>query len=138
VEKSGPQFTNGNVCKKGAKGTGIAKKVIIVNEKIYSKSKMSAFSNEQLCLFLKENGISELYITGLLAEACIKSTAIAAIKNNYDAIIVEDAVGSANVKRKLVALLYCERKGANIVTAQKLLNQFTPGTIYNSSNTILE
>src|SRR4030095_5980875 len=114
----------GNVCKKGAKGTGIAKKVNIVNEKIYSKSKMNALSNKQLCLFLKENGISELYITGLFAEACIKSTAIAAIKNNYQTTIIEDAVGSRNVKRKLVALLYCERKGATIVGAQKLLNQF--------------
>jgi len=108
----------GNVCKKGAKGTEVSKQVNIVTEKIYTKSKMSAFSNKQLCLFLKENSISELYLTGLFTEACVKSTALAAIKNNYHTIIIEDAVGSHNAKRKLAALRYCERKGASITNTE--------------------
>lgn len=112
----------GNVCKKGGKGTGIDKTVNVVNKNIYSKSKMNALSNQQLSIFLKENSISELYITGLFAEACIKGTARGALKNNYKAVVVEDAVGSKNKKKKLASLLYCERQGANIITTDELFN----------------
>jgi nicotinamidase-related amidase len=110
----------GNVCKKGGKGTGIDKKVNRVNDKVYSKSRMNALTNKELSRFLKASAISELYITGLFAEACIKGTAKGAIRNNYSAVIIEDAIGSKNTKKKLASLLYCERKGANIISTQQL------------------
>ena len=115
-------LVTGNVCKKGGKGTGIDKRVNRVNGMVYSKSRMSALTNKELSLFLKENSISEVYITGLLAEACIKETTMNAIKNNYNAVIIEDAIGSKNTKKKLASLLYCERKGAIIISAEQLDN----------------
>jgi len=115
-------LVTGNVCKKGGKGTGIDKRVNRVNGMVYSKSRMSALTSKELSLFLKENSISEVYITGLLAEACIKETTMNAIKNNYNAVIIEDAIGSKNTKKKLASLLYCERKGAIIISAEQLDN----------------
>jgi len=115
-------LVTGNVCKKGGKGTGIDKRVNRVNGMVYSKSRMSALTNKELSLFLKENSIYEVYITGLLAEACIKETTMNAIKNNYNAVIIEDAIGSKNTKKKLASLLYCERKGAIIISAEQLDN----------------
>jgi len=82
-------LVTGNVCKKGGKGTGIDKRVNRVNGMVYSKSRMSALTNKELSLFLKENSISEVYITGLLAEACIKETTMNAIKNNFNAVIID-------------------------------------------------
>ena len=99
---------------------GIDKKVNRVNGKVYSKSRMNALTNEELSGFLKCNSISELYITGLFAEACIKGTTMGAIKNNYKAVLIEDAIGSKNRKKKLASLLYCERKGANIISTHQL------------------
>jgi len=110
----------GNVCKKGGKGTGIDQRVNRTNGKIYSKSRMSALTNKELALFLKENAISELYITGLLAEACVKGTTMSAIRNNYTAVLIEDAIGSKYTKKKLASLLYCERKGAKIISSYQL------------------
>jgi nicotinamidase-related amidase len=110
----------GNVCKKGGKGTGIDKKVDRVNGKVYSKSRMNALTNKELSTFLRENAISELYITGLFAEACIKGTTMAAIRNDYKTVLIEDAIGSKNTKKKLASLLYCERKGANIISTHQL------------------
>jgi len=115
-------LVTGNVCKKGGKGTGIDKRVNRVNGMVYSKSRMSALTSKELSLFLKENSISEVYITGLLAEACIKETTMNAIKNNFNAVIIEDAIGSKNTKKKLASLLYCERKGAIIISAEQLDN----------------
>jgi len=45
-----------------------------------------------------------------------------AIKNNFNAVIIEDAIGSKNTKKKLASLLYCERKGAIIISAEQLDN----------------
>jgi len=114
----------GNVCKKGAKGTNIDKNVHVINGNVYTKSKMNALSNKQLSLFLKQHSIAEIYITGLFAEACIKHTARGALKNSYKTVIIEDAVGSSNLKKKLASLLYCERKGAAIISTEELVHQF--------------
>jgi nicotinamidase-related amidase len=118
-------FLTGNVCKKGGKGTGIDKKVNRVNGIIYSKSRMNVLTNNELSGFLKDNHIAELYITGLFAEACIKSTTVGAIRNNYKAVLIEDAIGSKNTKKKLASLLYCERKGANVISTDQLPDSIT-------------
>jgi len=113
----------GNVCKRGGKGTNIDNRVHVIDGNVYSKSKMNALSNKQISLFLKDHSISELYITGLFAEACVKHTARVALKNYYKAVLIEDAIGSSNLKKKLASLLYCERKGANIISTAELFHQ---------------
>ena len=70
-------------------------------------------------VFLRENSISELYITGLFAEACIKGTAKGAIRNNYTAVIIEDAVGSKNKETGITFILRAKR-GANIISTHQL------------------
>ena len=121
----------GNVCKKGAKGTGIDKRVLMLNKNVYSKSKMNALTNKKLSQFLKENSIDELYITGLFAEACIKGTAKGAIKNKYSATIIEDAVGSGNAAKKSKSLNICKGKGSAIIKADQL-------TLVNSVSSLNE
>ncbi len=111
----------GNVCKKGAKGTGIDKRILLLNDNIYTKSKMSALANKELAQYLKDNAISELYITGLFAEYCVKGTAKAAIKHNYKVTIIEDAVGSKSAAKKLKSLSICKGNGSNIITSDQLM-----------------
>lgn len=113
-------FLTGNVCKKGTAGAGISKSVDRVNDKVYKKSKNSVFSNKEFLHYLKESNISELYITGLFAEACVKGTAKGAIRNNYKVIIIEDAVGSKSSRRKSKSLGYCQREGATIINTNQL------------------
>jgi nicotinamidase-related amidase len=96
----------GNVCKRGARGTGIDKRVRLVNKMIYKKSKMNALTNKELSKFLKENSISELYIAGLFAEACIKETVKGAIKYDYNVILIEDAVGSRSDSQQAFHEIY--------------------------------
>jgi isochorismate hydrolase len=86
---------------------------------------MNVLTNNELSGFLKDNHIAELYITGLFAEACIKSTTVGAIRNNYKAVLIEDAIGSKNTKKKLASLLYCERKGANVISTYQLPDSIT-------------
>ena len=109
----------GNVCKKGAKGTGIDKRVHLVNHTVYKKSKMNALTNKNLSQFLKENSISELYIAGLFAEACIKGTVKGSIKN-YSVTVIEDAVGSKTTSKKTKSISFYKGKGSTVIKADQL------------------
>ena len=113
-------FLTGNVCKKGGNGTGIDKRVDLVSGTIYSKSKMNALSNKGLLQYLHQNSITELYITGLFAEACVRGTAKGAIKKGYKTIIIEDAVGSKNSLKKFRAMNVCKDRGVKVIRANQL------------------
>ena len=54
----------------------------------------SAFeaTNKNLALYLKENNIEELYVAGLTAEYCVKSTVLDAIKYGFKTFVLVDAV----------------------------------------------
>jgi nicotinamidase/pyrazinamidase len=110
----------GNVCKKGAKGTGIDKEVILVNDKIYVKSKGNALTNDELLHYLKDNSITELYITGLFAEACIKGTLKGGIHHNFKITVIEDAVGSRSKKNKTKSVEYYKKKEATVIKANQI------------------
>ena len=131
------EFTNpflnlltSNACKKGAKGTDIDKRVNRVNDLVYRKSKSNALTNRDLSQYLKENAISELYVTGLFAEYCIKATAISAKANNYKVIIIEDAVGSKSAAKKSKAVGHCKSKGVSIITSDQLLQGINARSIH--------
>ncbi|MDP4262829.1 MAG: cysteine hydrolase [Bacteroidota bacterium] len=109
-------WLTGNVCKKGGKGTGLDKRVRIVNDKVYVKSRMNVLTNKKLVSYLKDNSITELYITGLFAEACVKATVKAGIRNNYKVAVIEDAVGAKNRKKKTHSLKYYKRRGATLIS----------------------
>lgn len=54
----------------------------------------SAFeaTNKNLAEYLKENRADELYVTGLTAEYCVKSTVLDALKNGFKTYVIKDAV----------------------------------------------
>ena len=112
----------GNVCKKGSAGTGIDKRVMMASNMIYYKSRSSALTNKELRDYLKKESITELYITGLFAEACIKGTQKGAARNNFKVVIIENAVGSRSAKNKLKSMEYCRRNGAILINADQLFD----------------
>ena len=60
----------------------------------------SAFEATNLDLneYLISKGITELYITGLATDYCIKASAIDAAKKGFKVFVVTDAVSAVNVK----------------------------------------
>jgi len=110
----------GNVCKKGSEGTGIDKRVSIVSDHIYYKSKMNVLTNKELLKYLDSEGITELYITGLFAEACVKATQKNATLSNFKVVIIEDAIGSRSANKKLKAMESCQKNGAKLIKVEEL------------------
>ncbi|KAL8859069.1 MAG: hypothetical protein Q9178_004332 [Gyalolechia marmorata] len=56
-----------------------------------NKSEAASFD---LAAYLKENGISRVFVVGLAGDYCVRCTAIDARKEGFDVYVVEDAVKS--------------------------------------------
>lgn len=59
----------------------------------------SAFEATNLDLekFLKEKGVTELYVTGLATDYCVGASALDAVKKGFKTFVVEDAIAAVNV-----------------------------------------
>lgn len=59
----------------------------------------SAFeaTNLDLANYLKEKGVTELYVTGLTTDYCVRASAIDSAKLGFTTYVVDDAVAAVNV-----------------------------------------
>lgn len=85
------------------------------SEQIFTKAHPSAFSNPELDFYLRANGVQELYVLGVFAEGCVRSTAVAAVKHGYTVHVIADAVASNAAWKKAFALWAMARAGAEIL-----------------------
>ena len=79
-------------------------------------------TSEAFADFIKKNEISEFYITGADAIACVKSTVFNMCKENYKVTVLSDCITSYD-KRKIDEMLnYYEKKGSKIINLNDLLD----------------
>jgi nicotinamidase/pyrazinamidase len=59
----------------------------------------SAFeaTSADLAAYLKERGVTDLYVTGLATDYCVKASAIDAVRSGLKTAVVEDAVAAVEV-----------------------------------------
>lgn len=59
----------------------------------------SAFeaTNLDLAKYLKGKGVTELYVTGLATDYCVRASAIDASRSGFKTFVVEDAVAAVNI-----------------------------------------
>ncbi len=59
----------------------------------------SAFeaTNLDLTKYLKEKGVTELYVTGLATDYCVRASALDAAKRGFKATVVTDAIAAVNI-----------------------------------------
>ena len=60
--------------KPGTRGAEFVPEMKIVSDNIFTKSKSNALTSEEFTAFIQKNDITEFYIVGADAAACIKST----------------------------------------------------------------
>jgi len=87
----------------------------------------SAFeaTNINLSKYLIENKIDELYVTGLVAEFCVKNTVLDSLKNGFKTYVIKDGVEAIRLKENDFenVLSEMEQAGAKIINSN--LNEFT-------------
>ncbi len=92
----------------------------IVSENVFTKSKGNALTSEAFAEFISKNEISEFYIAGADAVACIKSTCYNLRKANFGVNVLSDCITSYD-KRKIDEMLhYYESKGSKIICLNDL------------------
>ena len=93
----------------------------VVSDHIFTKSKSSALTSEAFTAFIKEHGITEFYIAGADAAACIKSTCYNMAKNGYTVHVLSDCITSFDKKKLPEMLAYYASKGCSVATLQETL-----------------
>lgn len=106
--------------KTGTRGAELAPDLKKVSENVFTKYKGNALTSEEFVDFISENEISEFYLTGGDAIACVKSTCYNLRKANYEVNVLSDCITSYD-KRKIDGMIeYYESKGSKIICLNDL------------------
>ncbi len=107
--------------KPGTRGEELVPEMKLASDNIFTKSKGNALSSEPFAEFVKQNGITDFYITGADAIACVKSTCFNMRKEGYGVTVLFDCITSYD-KRKLDEMLrYYESKGCTLMRLDELI-----------------
>jgi nicotinamidase/pyrazinamidase len=79
-------------------------------------------TNKNLAEYLKENKVDELYIAGLTAEYCVKSTVLDAVIKGFKTFVIKDAVEGIRQNEDAFedAFDEMEKAGATIITSDDI------------------
>ena len=100
--------------KPGTKGAELVPELKIVSDHIFVKTKANALTSEAFSEFIRSKDISEFYITGADATACVKSTCYNMTKAGYAVHVISDCVTSYDLKKMPVMLAYYTDKGCEV------------------------
>ena len=107
--------------KPGTRGAELVPELKIVSEHIFTKTKSNALTSEEFADFIRTRGITEFYIAGADATACIKSTCYNMTKDGYTVHVLSDCVTSYDKKKLSEMLEYYASKGCTVNKFSELM-----------------
>ena len=107
--------------KPGTHGAELVPELKVASDHIFTKSKSNALTSEAFAAFLQEHGLTEFYIAGADATACIKSTCFNMTKSGYTVHVLSDCITSYDKKKLPEMLAYYESKGCSVTTLQEAM-----------------
>jgi len=102
-------------------GSELVPDMNIKSKNIFTKHKGSATTSDEFTDFINENEISDFYIAGADAVACVKSTVFNLNKSAYMVTVLSDCITSYDKKKIPEMLEYYKVKGSNIINLKDLL-----------------
>ena len=102
--------------KPGSKGAELAPELKVVTDNVFVKTKANALTSEAFVDYIQESGITEFYIVGADATACVKSTCYNMAKAGYAVHVLSDCVTSYDLRKIDDMLTYYASKGCDVVT----------------------
>ena len=106
--------------KPGTHGEELVSELKVVSDNIFVKTKSNALTSEAFATFIAENGITEFYIAGADATACVKSTCFNMRKAGYTVHVFSDCVTSYDLKKLPEMLAYYAKQGCEVITLNEL------------------
>lgn len=108
--------------KPDTRGAELVPDMKVVSGNIFEKSKGNALTSEDFADFIRKNGISEFYITGADAIACVKSTVFNMCRENYKVTVLSDCITSYDKGKIDEMLNYFRKNGSRVMDLNALLN----------------
>ena len=108
--------------KPGTHGAELVPEMKIVSDHIFTKAKSNALTSEAFAAFIHEHGITQFYIAGADATACIKSTCFNMTKSGYPVSVLSDCITSYDKKKLPEMLTYYKNKGCSVMTLQDAIH----------------
>lgn len=105
--------------KPGTHGAELVPELKVVSDHIFTKSKSNALTSEDFAAFIKQRDITEFYIVGADAAACIKSTCFNMAKAGFTVHVLSDCITSYDKKKLPELLTYYESKGCSVMTLEE-------------------
>jgi nicotinamidase-related amidase len=109
--------------KPNTRGAELVSDLKLVSKNVFTKFKGNALTSEEFADFINKNEISEFYLTGADATACVKSTCYNLRKANYEVNVLSDCVTSWDKKKIPEMLHYYENQGSKIISLNDLLHE---------------
>ena len=107
--------------KAGTHGAELVPELNVVSDHIFTKVKSNALTSEAFNAFIQEHSITDFYVVGADAAACIKSTCYNMTKSGYTVHVLSDCITSYD-KRKLSEMLaYYESKGCSVMRLNEVM-----------------
>lgn len=103
--------------KPGTRGEELAPELKVVSNNIFVKTKSNALTSEEFRTFIAEKGITEFYVAGADATACVKSTCFNMRKSGYTVHVLSDCVTSYDLKKLPEMLSYYAKQGCEVNTS---------------------
>ena len=97
--------------KPGTRGAEPVPELKVVSNYVFTKTKSNALTSEAFSAFVREHGITEFFVAGADATACIKSTCFNMRKCGYTVHVLSDCITSYDKKKLPEMLAYYEDKG---------------------------
>ena len=101
--------------KPGTRGEELVPELKVVSDNIFVKTKSNALTSEAFTAFIAENSITEFYIVGADATACVKSTCFNMRKAGYTVHVLSDCITSYDLKKLPEMLAYYEKQGCELI-----------------------
>ena len=109
--------------KPGTHGAELVPEMKAVSDHIFTKSKSNALTSEEFAAFIQEHGITEFYVAGADAAACIKSTCFNMTKSGCTVHVLSDCITSYDKKKLPEMLAYYESKGCTVEMLQEVVKR---------------
>ena len=100
--------------KSGTRGAEFVPELKIVSDNIFTKAKSNALTSEKFAAFIQARNITEFFIVGADATACVKSTCYNMIKAGYAVHVLSDCITSYDQKKLPEMLEYYASKGCTV------------------------
>ena len=105
------------------RGVELVPELNVVSEHIFTKTKSNALTSEAFTAFLQEHDITDFYIAGADAAACIKSTCYNMAKSGYTVHVLSDCITSYDKKKLPELLTYYESKGCEVLELSEVVKR---------------